>query len=165
MNISTYNIYLSTYMFIISPLGWTCSYAKIYSLQYLFIRRPKKKRKEKESYAKPAKIIQQAVASEIQNFRYCLHLYSTSILSCSFNKPIHTHTLIYTHTQFNQSMASSSLLKSLTLKPFLKPYTSSILINHFSNLKFTVRSFSAAMSPPSIAVMYDQEGPPDSVTK
>ncbi|KAL8089781.1 enoyl-[acyl-carrier-protein] reductase, mitochondrial-like [Apium graveolens] len=62
-------------------------------------------------------------------------------------------------------MASSCLLKSLTLKPLLKPYTCPILINHFSYLKFTFRSFSAAMSPPSLAVMYDQEGPPDSVTK
>lgn len=63
-------------------------------------------------------------------------------------------------------MASSCLFKSLTLKPLLKPYTPSILMNHFPNLKFTVRSFSAAaMSPPSTAVMYDQEGPPDSVTK
>ncbi|KAL1827610.1 hypothetical protein ACET3Z_006022 [Daucus carota] len=62
-------------------------------------------------------------------------------------------------------MASSSFLKLLTLKPLHKPPSSSIIINHFSNMKFTFRSFSAAMSPPSTAVMYDQEGPPDSVTK
>ncbi|CAK9176081.1 unnamed protein product, partial [Ilex paraguariensis] len=30
---------------------------------------------------------------------------------------------------------------------------------------FTVRAFSAAMSPPSTAVVYDQHGPPDSVTR
>ncbi|KAM7522275.1 hypothetical protein LguiA_012177 [Lonicera macranthoides] len=30
---------------------------------------------------------------------------------------------------------------------------------------FSVRSFSAAMSPPSTAIFYDQQGPPDSVTR
>ncbi|KAL8115649.1 enoyl-[acyl-carrier-protein] reductase, mitochondrial-like isoform X2 [Apium graveolens] len=33
------------------------------------------------------------------------------------------------------------------------------------SLKLTVRSFSAFMSPPSTAIVYYQEGPPDSVTK
>ncbi|KAK1394172.1 Polyketide synthase, enoylreductase family protein [Heracleum sosnowskyi] len=47
----------------------------------------------------------------------------------------------------------------LNLKP---PYISSSLL---LSLNLSVRSFSTAMSPGSTAIVYNQEGPPDSVTK
>lgn len=46
-------------------------------------------------------------------------------------------------------------VRLVTLRALLLPRTET----------FTVRGFSTAMSPPSMAVVYDQHGPPDSVTR
>ncbi|KAJ0569060.1 putative trans-2-enoyl-CoA reductase (NADPH) [Helianthus annuus] len=47
----------------------------------------------------------------------------------------------------------------------LKPSTHMHFLRHRIQISGNVRAFSALMSPPSTAVVYDHHGPPDTVTK
>ncbi|KDP44144.1 hypothetical protein JCGZ_05611 [Jatropha curcas] len=66
-------------------------------------------------------------------------------------------------------MASMMMMRSTAMKVLNEPF-SSLLFNlkwgHIPRAQAQiVRTFSAFMSPPSKAVVYDQQGPPDSVTR
>lgn len=56
-------------------------------------------------------------------------------------------------------------LKFLHKTPSFPPLSSPLLNHCPFPRKFTVRAFSATMSPPSTAVVYEEHGPPDDVTK
>ncbi|WCJ41128.1 Enoyl-[acyl-carrier-protein] reductase mitochondrial [Euphorbia peplus] len=61
---------------------------------------------------------------------------------------------------------ASMMIRSTTAMKSLSRRSSSSDIFNFSRRRFSmVRSFSALMSPPSTAIIYDQQGPPDSVTR